>query len=270
MNKELAIAKELALHAGSLLMTYYQQSFTIDWKSPGDPVTAADREASHYIVTNLAREFPDDAVLSEEETEHWTPIEGKRLWIVDPMDGTREFIEHRGEFAVQIGLAVDGVPVLGVVYHPTVNKLYYAAHGLGAFLESGGEPVRLQVSKEATAANMTMAVSRSHRSARVDAIRERLHIPDVFHSGSVGLKVGSICEGRTHLYVHTGSRTHIWDTCGPDAILREAGGRMTDISNDPLHYDGHLLRNANGLIASTGIIHDRIVKVTQSVIESFR
>jgi 3'(2'), 5'-bisphosphate nucleotidase len=79
-----------------------------------------------------------------------------------------------------------------------------------------------------------------------------------------------VCEGRAHLYVHTGSRTNVWDTCGPEAILNEAGGRMTDIFNKPLRYDGHELRNAHGLIASSGIIHDRVVRVTQSVVESFR
>src|SRR5262245_2141551 len=270
MEKELAAAKKLALHAGSVLMVHYRQSYTIDWKAPGDPVTVADREASQFIVTSLAQEFPGDAVLSEEELSSFTPFGGKRAWIVDPMDGTREFVEHRDEFAVQIGLVVDGTPVVGAVYQPTTNKLYYAADGMGAFLEAGGEALRLHVSDETSSSNMTMAVSRSHRSARVDAIRERLNIKNVIPTGSVGLKVGMVCEGRAHVYVHAGSRTSVWDTCGPEAILREAGGRMTDIFNQPLRYDGRELRNTHGLIASSGIIHDRVVRVTQSVVESFR
>ena len=88
--------------------------------------------------------------------------------------------------------------------------------------------------------------------------------------GSVGLKVGLVCEGRAHLYVHTGGGTKLWDTCGPEAILREAGGRMTDASNNPLQYDAREIKNFNGLIASNGMIHDRAVQVTQSVLESFR
>jgi 3'(2'), 5'-bisphosphate nucleotidase len=267
MEKELAIAKKLALQAGSILMEYYEQSFTVDWKAPGDPVTAADRKASQLIVKNLAIEFPGHAILSEEEPVNLERLQESHVWMVDPMDGTREFIEHRGEFAVQIGLVVEGTPVVGVVYQPTTQKLYYAAKGMGAFLESTGSPNPLHVSEEATASLLTMAVSRSHRSARVDAIREQLHIPNVLSTGSVGLKVGAICEGRADLYVHTGGRTFVWDTCGPEAILREAGGRMTDVSDQPLRYDGHELQNLNGLIASNGVIHERAVRATQSVLD---
>jgi 3'(2'), 5'-bisphosphate nucleotidase len=270
MEKELAIAKKLALQAGSILMEYYEQSFTVDWKAPGDPVTAADRKASQLIVKNLGSEFPGHAVLSEEEPVNFERLQESHVWMVDPMDGTREFIEHRGEFAVQIGLVVEGTPVVGVVYQPTTQKLYYAAKGMGAFLEATGSPKPLHVSEEATASQMTIAVSRSHRSARVEAIREQLHIPNVLSTGSVGLKVGAICEGLAHLYVHTGGRTFVWDTCGPEAILREAGGRMTDVSDQPLRYDGRELQNLNGLIASNVAIHERAVRVTQSVLERFR
>jgi 3'(2'), 5'-bisphosphate nucleotidase len=270
MQKELAVAKQLALDAGAVLMDYYQRTVSVDWKAPGDPVTAADREASELIVTNLVRKFPDHAVLSEEEPDNLRRLTESHVWMIDPMDGTREFIEHRGEFAVQIGLVVDGTPIMGVVYQPTTRKLYYAAPGVGAFLESNGTVTPLHVSPEPTAARMTMAVSRSHRSARVEAIRERLNIKNVVRMGSVGLKVGAVCEGLAHLYLHTGSRTHLWDTCAPEAILREAGGRMTDVSNQPLNYCATDLRNPNGLIASNGVIHERAVQVTQSVLESFR
>ncbi len=270
MQKELAVAKQLALDAGAVLMDYYQRTVSVDWKAPGDPVTAADREASELIVTNLVRKFPDHAVLSEEEPDNLRRLTESHVWMIDPMDGTREFIEHRGEFAVQIGLVVDGTPILGVVYQPTTRKLYFAAPGLGAFLESDGTVTPLHVSRERTAEHMTMAVSRSHRSARVEAIRERLNIKKVIRMGSVGLKVGAVCEGLAHLYIHTGSHTHLWDTCAPEAILREAGGRMTDVSNDLLSYRASDLRNPNGLIASNGVIHERAVQVTQSVLETFR
>ena len=269
MEKELDVARQLAVRAGSILMDYYQQAVTVDWKAPGDPVTAADREASELIVTKLAREFPQHAVLSEEEPDDLNRLDRSHVWMVDPMDGTREFIEHRGEFAVQIGLAVAGVPVLGVVYQPSANKLYYAVKGMGAFLETNGTTIPLHVSREQTASRLTMAVSRSHRSARVDTIRQRLRINNVVRSGSVGLKVGAVCEGRAHLYIHTGGRTYLWDTCGPEAILREAGGHMTDVSNDPLQYDLHELQNLNGLIASNGVIHDRAVQITRSVLANF-
>jgi 3'(2'), 5'-bisphosphate nucleotidase len=271
MEKELAIAKALATGGGAILLEYYDQGVPVDWKAPGDPVTAADRAVSEFIVTNLAREFPSHGILSEEETDDYVRLEKSHVWMIDPMDGTKEFIDHRGDFAVQIGLVVNGLPALGVVYQPTTKKLYYASKGMGAFLQIDmTAPIPLHVSPEQTASHMTMAVSRSHRSRRVDAIRKQLRIQDSIQMGSVGLKVGLLCEGRAHLYVHTGAGTKLWDTCGPEAILREAGGRMTDAANSPLQYRDREIKNFNGLIASNGIIHDRAVQVTQSVLESFR
>jgi len=270
MEKELAIAKDLAVEAGSVLMNYYGRSFAVDWKAPGDPVTIADREANELIVRRLAQEFPNHAILSEEAPDDLRRLNESHVWMIDPMDGTREFIEHRDEFAVQIGLAVHGIPVVGVVFQPTTKKLYYAASGLGAFLESAGSPTALRVSPEQMASHMTMVFGRSSRPVRTEAIRQQLGIAHLIRLGSIGLKIGAICEGRAHLYVHTGVRTGFWDTCGPEAILREAGGRSTDISNESLNYTGHDARNANGLIASNGAIHDRAARVTQSVVASFR
>jgi 3'(2'), 5'-bisphosphate nucleotidase len=266
MDRELRVAKKLAIEAGAILMGYYQQAISVDWKAPGDPVTAADREASEFIVTSLRREFPGDGILSEEEADDATRLEHKQVWMIDPMDGTREFIDHREDFAVQIGLVDEGTPVLGVVYQPVKDKLYYAAQGSGAFMTSAGMTTELHVSTEHIASRMTLAVSRSHRSARVDAIRQQLRITETIAMGSVGLKAGLVCEGRAHIYVHPGSKTHLWDTCGPEAILREAGGRMTDISNRPLRYTEAEHRNLHGLIATNSIVHDRVVQVTQSVL----
>ena len=269
MEKELDVAKKLGLGAGSILMNYYKRDVSIDWKAPGDPVTVADREASEFIVSALKREFPDHAVLCEEEPDDLTRLSRSHVWMIDPMDGTREFIENRAEFAVQIGLVVNGTPVLGVVYQPTTKKLYYAAHGLGAFLESDGSVSPLHVSPEQVASRMTIAESRSYRSARVQAIRQRLRIRESILIGSVGLKIGIVCEGRAHVYVHTGHRTHLWDTCGPEAILREAGGKMTGVSNTPLRYDTEEVRNLNGIVVTNGVIHDRVIEVTQSVLAGF-
>jgi 3'(2'), 5'-bisphosphate nucleotidase len=233
-------------------------------------VTAADRSASEYIVSNLKRAFPAHAVLSEEAVDDLIRLERSHVWMVDPMGGTREFIEHRDEFSVMIGLAVDGVPTVGAVYQPTKKKLYYAASGMGAFLEVEGAVTPLHVSSESSTAKMILAVSRSHRSSRVDSISERLQIKDSITSGSVGLKVGLICEARAHLYLHTGGRTHLWDTCGPDAILREAGGQMTDLSGAPLSYRGQGHENLNGIVASNGVVHDHIVKTAQEVLAGFK
>src|SRR5215471_14659578 len=269
VQKELEVARNLAVSAGAILMDYFEKSVSVDWKAPGDPVTAADREANDFIVNALRKEFPEHGILSEEQEDDFGRLDRTQVWMIDPMDGTREFIDHREDFAVQIGLVDEGTPILGVVYQPVKDKLYFAAQGSGAFMTSAGTTTQMHVSSEHTAARLTLAVSRSHQSTRVDAIRQRLGITESIAMGSVGLKVGLVCEGRAHIYLHPGTKTHLWDTCGPEAILREAGGRMTDIANHPLRYTEAEHRNLHGLIATNGVVHDRVVQVTQSVLAAF-
>src|SRR3989449_9417430 len=151
--------------------------------------------------------------------------------MIDPMDGPREFIEDRDEFAVQIGLVVDRTPVLGVVYQPTAGKLYYAARGLGAFLDSGGSVSKLHVSAEQVASRLTIVERRSHRSARVAAIRQQLRVAESVLTRRGGPKAAMGCDGRPHLYVHPRPRAHRADTSGPEATRREAGGRSPDVAN---------------------------------------
>src|SRR5262245_48782015 len=199
--EELIEVKRVARAAGVILMRYYRALDAIEWKAPGDPVTVADREANDFIVSELRRLFPNDAILSEEMADTADRLTQRRVWMIDPMDGTREFIEHRPDFAVQIGLVVDGTPTLGVVYQPTTDKLFFAAQGHQAFLENRGKTTRLHVSKEPAAAQMTIALSRSHRSGRVDLIAQEFGIRHSVRMGGVGLKVGLICEGQAHLYL---------------------------------------------------------------------
>ena len=269
LKKELEIAKELAAKAGNILLERYQENPSVSWKGLDAPVTAADRAASEVLVRELKRLFPGDGILSEEEQDDPARLGRSRVWIIDPMDGTREFIDHFDEFAVMIGLAVDGKARLGIVYQPTTGKIYYATTGSGAFLEDRGARRRLLVSTEADPSRMTVALSRSHHSPQVDLLCDRLGIKETIRSGSIGLKVGLICEGRAHLYLHTGARTCQWDTCAAEAILREAGGQMTDAYGVPLRYNGPELRNLRGVIASNGAAHDRIVEITKSVASGF-
>jgi len=270
MQRELQAASELAVGAGQLLLDHYQRRSEVEWKHGGDPVTRADRLASEFLVTRLGIRFPDDGIISEEAPEDPSRHGKSRVWIVDPMDGTREFIEHCGEFAVMIGLAVDGVPVLGVIYQPVTEKLYWAANGSGAFLQESslekyGTTIPLHVSREADPRRMTIALSRSHHSPQIDMVSERLMITNSIRSGSLGLKVGLICEGRAHLYLDMSGRTSQWDTCAPAALLHEAGGRMTDLRGGPLRYGGPDLRHISGVIASNGTIHDRVVEAVSHV-----
>jgi 3'(2'), 5'-bisphosphate nucleotidase len=264
METELQTLKDLSIRAGAILLRHYAETTSVIWKGKNDPVTAADLEVSHFLVGELRERFPADAILCEEELDDLKRLARSRVWVVDPMDGTKEFIARRGEFAVMIGLAIEGEARLGVVYQPTEDKLYSGEIGKGAYLTQAGSTRPLHVSTESDPSEITMAISRSHLSTNTEAIRRKLGIEHTIQTGSIGIKVGLLCEGRAQVYVQ-GRGTSLWDTCGPEAILHAAGGRMTDASGNPFRYDVEEVRNLRGVIATNGILHDRVIGVAAAV-----
>ena len=263
LENELEIAKSLAREAGHLLMDYYRGDTAVPWKDADDPVTAADHAANELLVTQIAAAFPTDGILSEELPDDGSRLSRERVWMIDPMDGTRQFVDRIDEFAVQIGLTISGVPQLGVVYHPARDRMFYGAAGLGAYVEERWSTKRLQVHPAVKPGEMVAAMSRSHSLPVVNKILDNLGINRQVQSGSVGLKMGLLAEGLAHIYLHPAQRTSIWDTCGPEAILRAAGGVVTDIHGDPLRYVDPPLRNLRGIVASNGQIHDLIIRAIQ-------
>src|SRR5216684_3397081 len=253
-DHELRVALELAREAGAVILDFYKGPLDVEQKSSADdlePVTQADRIANDLIVHALRREFPDDGILAEEsiDTEH--RLDKKRAWMVDPLDGTNGFIDGNGDFAVQIGLAEDGECVVGVVYQPLTGVLYRAVLGQGTWIERPDyEPERAQVSDQRDVTNMRLAASRSHRSSRMNKVVSILGVKEEVRRGSVGIKVGLIVERQCDLYVHLSPRTKQWDTCAPEVILTEAGGRLTDLFGQPLGYNLLEVQNRNGIAAS--------------------
>ncbi|MDX2030306.1 MAG: 3'(2'),5'-bisphosphate nucleotidase CysQ [Blastocatellia bacterium] len=260
MEKELEVARQIAREAGKILLEFYRDGAEVKWKGHDDPVTAADHAANEFLVRELGRRFPEDAILSEELPDDSVRLGRERVWMVDPMDGTKQFIERIGEFAVMIGLSIGGAAKLGVVYHPTPDRMYYAAPGIGAYIEDGMTTRRLRVDATADPARMLAAMSRSHHNPKVDRVLAQLGVGQKIASGSVGLKIGLIAETRAHIYLHLGARTNQWDTCGPEAILREAGGTITDIHGNAMDYNRPDIRNRHGIVASTGVIHGQIIE----------
>lgn len=263
LEKELDTARSVAREAGLRLMEFYRTDYQVQWKGHDDPVTVADHAANELIVEELRRAFPADAVLSEEFPDDLARLSNDRVWMVDPMDGTKQFIDHVDEFAVMIGLSVGRSPMLGVVYNPAREKMYYAAAGMGAFVEEKWSTKRLRVASTSDPGRMTVALSRSHHSPRVDSICAALGVEGKVRQGSVGLKFGLLAEGIAHLYIHLGDRTNQWDSCGPEAILREAGGVITDTRGAAIEYNGREIRNRRGIVASNGPLHDRIIRVIE-------
>ena len=263
LRRELDIAVDLARRAGERIAALHGSGIAVDTKDDQSPVTQADREANALIVAALAAAFPGDAMLSEELPDDGSRMQRPRVWMVDPLDGTKDFIRGRDGFAVMIGLLDGAKPALGVVYQPIGDKLYFATRGGGAFLQrggAGGALERLHVSSVREPSEIRMVASKSHRTEAIDRVRAALGISDELNVGSVGLKLGLIAEGLRDLYVNPAGHSKLWDACGPEAILVEAGGRLTDLRGQPLDYRGSELGNTRGLIASNGVLHDEVVQ----------
>lgn len=263
---ELETAVDLAREAGRSVIEHYaldivaEEKIGIDQQS--EPVTAADRAASRIIVDGLRDAFPLDGVLSEEETD--VPdnrLAKSRVWIIDPIDGTWGFVKKDGDFAVQIGLAVEGMPVLGVVFVPLPDKLYYASKGDGAFLiENGDRPKRLATSSRSNFEQMRVAVSRNHPNPGTRLVNQRLGFGSEVRRGSIGIKVGLIVENECDVYINLSPRSKFWDTCGPQAILEEAGGKLTSLFGEPIRYDSFDAQNHNGIVASGTAAHRLVIR----------
>jgi 3'(2'), 5'-bisphosphate nucleotidase len=268
LAREIDVALATARRASALILEIYATPFTVELKGPDDPVTRADREANTLICAALAEAFPNDAIVAEEsapETPEATSalVRRDRVWFVDPIDGTREFADRNGEFAVMIGLAIKGRAALGVVLIPTLGEALVGVIGGGAFREDAAGMRRpLRVSKIRDPRDATLLVSRSHRPKIVDPVIERLGIHKIASCGSVGVKVARIAMGEADLYVHGGRGAKRWDSCAPEALLIGAGGKLTDIEGDHIDYASADLMLDNGLVASNGALHDIVLAVT--------
>ena len=276
-ERELRVALELARRAGEAALQFYGGPLRVEHKEEFDePVTQADRAVNELIVRSLHGAFPDDGILAEESVDTDRRLGRERVWMVDPLDGTKGFIAGTGDFAVQIGLAVAGRSALGVLYAPATDVLYWAARGHGAWVlrptsEAGKsmKAERLRVTDERELSRMRLAESRSHRGPRMDALVRALGVRAEVKSHSVGIKVGLLVERQADLYIHLSPKTKQWDTCAPEAVLTEAGGRMTDLWGEPLLYNSPDVLNRNGLLASNGAAHDAVVARIRPMLEEF-
>jgi 3'(2'),5'-bisphosphate nucleotidase len=259
LQRELEVSMRLARLAGEAIMGYYQTGLPVLHKAGQEPVTAADQIADDLIATGLRAAFPDDGLLTEESEDDLSRLDKERVWIVDPLDGTTEFIAETGEFAVQIALALHGQPILGVVFQPVTGVLYHAAQGSGSYQVDDGHVLRLYVSGAVEPAQMCLVASRSHYSPFIESARRALEIQSVQRLGSVGLKAALICRSACDLYLAT-TVSKEWDICAPHALLLEAGGVLTNLCGESVHYNKRDVIGCRGLIASNGLAHDRIVE----------
>ena len=268
LEGELEIAVRLARQAGKAIMECYQEDLPVERKAKNEPVTAADRIADGLISAGLRAAFPSDGLLTEESEDDLSRLDKERVWIVDPLDGTTEFIGRTGEFAVQIALSINAEPVLGVVYQPIKGQLFHAVQGQGAYHVCNGKKVRLGVSAVSEPANMRLVASRSHYTGFVEAARQSLGISTVNRVGSVGLKVALVARGVCDLYLAT-TISKEWDICAPHALLIEAGGILTNLCGEPLVYNKPDVAECLGLAASNGQAHAWIVDALAPLLDRF-
>lgn len=274
-ERELETAIQLAREAGRKVLDYYALEIIAEEKLGVDnfaePVTVADRASNRIIVDGLRDAFPNDFVLSEEEEddpEQRTLAE--RIWITDPIDGTWGFLKKDGDFAVQIGLTVDGEPVVGAINLPAQRTLYFGSKNGGSFVvNDDGKPIRLQASTNTDFSQMNLAVSRNHRSPKISRIMDDFGMKNEVQRGSVGLKVGLVAEAICDLYVHLSPRTKFWDTCGPQIILEEAGGCLTDLFGERIKYGIADVQNHGGIVAANGAAHTMIIDRLAPLLNEF-
>jgi 3'(2'), 5'-bisphosphate nucleotidase len=227
---------EIARTAGKAIMDVYDSDFAVEFKDDRSPLTKADRAAHRIIVERLA-ELPEKLPILSEESGG-SEIEGRRswnrYWLVDPLDGTKEFIKRNGEFTVNIALIEDHAPVLGVVVAPALGVAYTGVVGIGAFKHSdrGVEPIAVQ---RPAAEPLRVVGSRSHASPEMAEFLEAVGPHELKPMGS-SLKICLVAEGEADLYPRLGP-TSEWDTAAAQAVLVSAGGSMMDVSGQPLAYN---------------------------------
>lgn len=236
---DLAVAACATVAGGLAAMEHFgRDDLAIEDPTGRGPVTAADRASQAAILEVLGSRRPGQRVLSEEAPAP-DPIAGaERLWVVDPLDGTREFIDRIGEFSVMVGLAVDGGAVLGAVYQPALDRLFAGDARNGAWVVDavcdGASPTRLVVGD--LGSPLRFVRSRSHPDDRIRRLESALGDVEIILSGSAGSKCALVASGAADLYVHPVPYLKEWDTCAPEAMLRAAGGRVTDCGGEPLRY----------------------------------
>jgi 3'-phosphoadenosine 5'-phosphosulfate (PAPS) 3'-phosphatase len=280
LDPELRVALSLAREAGAIALSYQtggaEAMQTRDKPDDLGPVTRADTEINARLVRALRAAFPGDAVVAEESSDDAAAAaDVARCWYVDPIDGTAEYARGETCWAIQIGLCVDGEPVLGVVHEAGVGRLLWgvcAPDRREAFaVDAAGAAVPLRPSAR-TLAELRLVSSLSHASPKTLEVMEALGIPPErnLRLGSVGVKVGAIARGEADLYVHPRSGTKLWDTCAPWAVLRAVGGAVTDLWGRPLVYDPRRLGHDSGLVASHGPHHAEILAAIRPCVEAWQ
>tara|TARA_B100001245_G_scaffold68751_1_gene48295 strand:+ start:3632 stop:4486 length:855 start_codon:yes stop_codon:yes gene_type:complete len=251
---------ELAVHAvkeaGDAVMKIYKHDFVTTFKKDNEPLTEADLKSNNIIKKIIASTgYP---ILSEESLDDKKRLDHDKIWIIDPLDGTSDFVSKSGEFTIMIALVNKHEPILGVIYWPINDILYVAQKGGGAHKFANGVWEKLVISKRLELCNCRVLGSRHHLSSNEANFLKQLNVEKFSERGS-SLKVTDICSGTAELYFTMTNKIKQWDTCASNRLIIEAGGRMTDMFGNKLEYNTKNIYHKNGILVTNGIIHDVII-----------
>ncbi|HEY4493459.1 MAG TPA: 3'(2'),5'-bisphosphate nucleotidase CysQ [Candidatus Paceibacterota bacterium] len=260
---------ELAQKIGELLVRYQSGNLNVESKENDrfNPVTIADKEADAMAREAIGKLFPTNAILSEESSEIPSDYSSD-VWMIDPLDGTKSYIKGDDSFGVHIGLCRNGRPVFGVVNVPRKHLLYFGEVGRGAFVLAQESRRQIFVSATKTLSEARLIIRKDSSEVRpsyevIDSMSVGKRIP----SSGIGVALGLISDGSADVYIATNRRLSKWDTCAPEAILREAGGEVTDLLGRPLDYKQSELRWKDSMFASNKILRAQLLEYSKKVLE---
>ena len=244
------------IQAGEKIQEIYDTDFEVNKKDDNSPITQADLESNKILRAVL--EKTGIPILSEEDLDDKSRLASEKVWVVDPLDGTQDFVNRTGEFTILVGLVENHIPVMGLVYLPIKKILYFAEKGMGAFCYDLNKWGGISVRRVEEVSRCLALVSRHHLSGKEKKILDHLGITNMATVGST-LKVMEISSGRGDVYLTTTNKMSQWDTCASNCIISESGGKMTDISGNELIYNTETVKHENGLLVTNGFIHDVVV-----------
>ncbi len=244
--------------AGKATMEFYEDP-DVYYKKDDSPLTKADLASERVLLESL-KEFGDCGFLSEETKDDHSRLEKEYVWIIDPLDGTMDYIQKTGEFSIMVGLVLKGEPIMGVVYQPSIEKMYFAEKGKGAFVHIGkGAEIKMQVSKISSLNEARLVVSRNHLSKKDSVLAFNMGLGNYVQAGSNGVKMCLIAQGNAELFYNTWGGFGEWDSCAPNIILTESGGKVTGADGEPLTYNKEVPKSEHGIVASNGFLHQELI-----------
>lgn len=262
-------AMEAVLRAGEAVREVYRQDFSITFKGENNPLTEADLKSNQILQEALAKTgYP---VLSEEEKDNQERLSRRKVWIIDPLDGTQEFTNKEDEFVVMVALVENHKPIIGIIYQPTTGHLFVAEKGNGAYQNIKGKWQRIYTSLNAVPnippSDLRATISKNHPREEEQAFLQKLGLSNFRKTGSAGLKIVELCRGSADFYF-TVKKIRQWDTAAGYCILAEAGGKMTDLFGNELLFNVEELRHLKGIMASNGRCHDYLVEEYKKFVEN--